>query len=96
MKPIKAVIDDIEATDLGYHVEVLLPTTQILYTTTSKKLNIGDAVWVTIDFEQKCINKLWTLEDTFEKVPGPGNAELGRIFEPVDIFDLPDDPTEEE
>lgn len=95
MEPIKAVVDDVEETGLGYHVEVLLPTTQILSTTTDKSLQIGDVVWVTIDFERKAINKLWTLDDMVEKVPEPGNAELGYIFEPVDILDLPDDPTEE-
>lgn len=96
MKPIRAIVDDVENTDLGYLVKVLLPTTQTLSTFINQKVQIGDVVWVTIDFERRCINQLWFPEDLVEKVPEPKDEELSKLFMPSDIIDLADDQSEEE
>ena len=84
MEPIKGFVDDVHEGVFGYRIEVLLPTTQILQATTNTPFQIGDEVWVTIDFEHGVINKVMASEELIEEVIEPNAENICEVFEIVE------------
>lgn len=84
MKPVDAVVEDVEKRDLDYYVEVLLPTTQVMATITTKKFEVGDKVKVAINFEQGTITDIMYPEELIEEVPEPDIYETPEIQEIIE------------